>query len=230
MSDGRRKGLIIALVVIVVIVGVVIAYQILSGPGPAPGPGKAPVVSELLVAGTEAPDFSFTSIQNIGEETLTASLSDYAGSKAVVLIFPTPTDTASMKQTKTLNATRLENEENLQVIAILGGAPPMAKNFLELNRISFPVVVDQPREIRALYGVGPRPVLYFIGKDGLIASVLAPGVGDPTSPEEFEANLRDLVPLEVPEELQPEEAIPEVTLPAVPDEEMPLTPEEIELP
>lgn len=231
MSASSRKRLIIGLVVVlVVIVAGVIAYQFLSGPGPAtaPGPVEEPVVVDLLPIGTKAPDFTFTSAQAIEGSKVTHSLSDYEGNKAVILVFPAP-GPGDMKQAKAMNDLVKENRDNLEIIIAAKNLPPMAAGFLAAQGIIYPVVNDATREIHSLYGAGPKAVIYYIGKDGVIANVTAPGVGDPDSSEEFEANVLALIPIAAPAETAPEEvASEEIPLP-VPEEEVPLVSEEIEL-
>ncbi|MBS1251625.1 MAG: Thiol-disulfide oxidoreductase ResA [Anaerolineales bacterium] len=125
----------------------------------------------LLEAGTAAPE--------IQGENLTGGpvkLADYAGKRAVALVFPpVNVDPASVSST---NALYQDVRDDIEIIAVYKKFPSkqMAKMFLKQMGVQFPVLLDESGAAYEAYGVEKPPAAYYIDKEGNI--VAASAIGD----------------------------------------------------
>ncbi len=76
-----------------------------------------------------------------------------------------------------VNATAQDNPSDLQP-------------FIEKNKISFPVLLDDKNEVSSLYLLRSLPTSFFIGRDGLIKEVV---IGGPMSEALIRANIEEIL-------------------------------------
>jgi peroxiredoxin Q/BCP len=124
--------------------------------------------SEPLLAGEEAPDFSLPD-----QAGNTIKLSDYRGTKNVVLVFY-PGDNTSIC-TKQLcefrDGWRRLASKNTLVFGVNPQSAEKHTRFIEKYRLPFPLLVDKGQRVANLYnasGLLIRRTVYLIGKSGRV--------------------------------------------------------------
>lgn len=121
-----------------------------------------------ISAGDVAPNFSLQQLD--GSQV---KLSDLRG-KAVVLNFwgswcvPCKTEMPELeKQSK-----RGKDKGIVFTGVNIGESPITVKQFIDQVGVTFPIWLDQEREITRLYKIGPIPTTYFIDKNGVVRDVV----------------------------------------------------------
>ena len=122
----------------------------------------APSMALSVDVGDPAPDFNLVSTQG------GLQLSDYEGKKNVVLALYFAAFTPVWKEELLSFKRDLEKFENLnaQVVGVSGDDLQTLEKFESEFGITFPLVADEKKAVRKLYGWGRRT--YLIDKEGII--------------------------------------------------------------
>lgn len=121
-----------------------------------------------ISVGDTAPNFTLQQLD--GSQV---KLSDLRG-KAVVLNFwgswcvPCKTEMPELEKQYQLN----KNKSIVFAGVNIGESPITVKQFVDQVGVTFPIWLDQNREITRLYNIGPIPTTYFIDKDGIVKDVV----------------------------------------------------------
>ncbi|MGC5324500.1 thiol-disulfide oxidoreductase ResA [Brevibacillus sp. SYSU BS000544] len=117
--------------------------------------------------GDTAPNFSLQQLDGAQ-----VKLSDLRG-KAVVLNFwgswcvPCKTEMPDLEKQYQLH----KNDGVVFTGVNIGESPITAKQFISQVGVTFPIWLDQQREITRLYNIGPIPTTFFIDKNGIVKDV-----------------------------------------------------------
>lgn len=123
--------------------------------------------TSTLKVGDTAPNFSLPQLD--GSQV---KLSDFQG-KAVVLNFwgswcvPCKTEMPDLEKQYQLH----KNNRIVFTGVNIGESAITAKQFISQVGVTFPIWLDQQREITRLYKIGPIPTTFFIDKNGVIKDV-----------------------------------------------------------
>jgi peroxiredoxin len=125
-----------------------------------------------LPVGQPAPDFSGTDLQGHA-----LKLSAQRG-QAVMLTFWSPECFACRDELPTLQATANQQNGNVVLITVVSHLPAAeVQKFMQAQKLTFPVVVDEAGSIPQQYKVAGIPFTYLINPDGTIKSKVI-GAGD----------------------------------------------------
>ncbi|KAB2952524.1 TlpA family protein disulfide reductase [Heliorestis acidaminivorans] len=137
--------------------------------------------------GQVAPDFTLKSLDG---ETL--SLADVKG-KPIVLNFWATTCPYCLTEKPHMNQFYAENKDDVVIIGVnLTFQDDLrdVNKFLELAKITFPIVLDESGDVTLAYHVGGLPTTYFIDKNGVIQNVKMGAISSKSELEAFVAPLR----------------------------------------
>ncbi len=113
--------------------------------------------------GSEAPDFT---LQNLDSESV--SLSDLEG-RPVFINFWRINCSPCREEMPHLQAVYEERQGELVMLNInIGDDAISIKQFLEVNSLSFPVLLDTDITVARRYGIPGTPTAFFIDKEGTI--------------------------------------------------------------
>ncbi len=125
-----------------------------------------------LPVGQPAPDFSGADLQGRTEQ-----LSSHRG-HAVMLTFWSPDCFACKEELPTLQATANKQNGDVVLITVVSNKTVAeVQKFMQEQKLTFPVVVDEAGSIPKLYQVAGIPFTYLISPDGTIKSKVI-GSGD----------------------------------------------------
>ncbi len=120
--------------------------------------------SATVEVGDQAPNFSLQQMD--GKQV---KLSDLRG-KGVVLNFwgswcvPCKTEMPELEKQYQQN-----KDKGVVFVGVnIGESPITVKQFVDQVGVTFPIWLDQQREITRLYNIGPIPTTFFIDKDGVV--------------------------------------------------------------
>lgn len=159
MNKKFKLGLIIILALL--IVGLGVYYQLNK---PSLNKESNETQGEVgIEINNIAPDFELTNLE--GEKV---SLSDYRG-KYVLLNFWATWCPPCRREIPALNEFHEENKENFIVLAVdLGESREKVHQFISYGGYTFPVLLDETREIGNKYNVSAIPTSYFLDPQGKI--------------------------------------------------------------
>jgi thiol-disulfide isomerase/thioredoxin len=120
----------------------------------------------LLKAGEAAPDFSL-----VLDDGRFFRLSDLQGRPVVVNFWATWCAPCRMEMPELVKAAAA-NEELVVLAVDVQEARGPVEQFAAEFAMNFPVVLDPEGKVRNLFRVPGLPTTYFVGRDGLIASVV----------------------------------------------------------
>lgn len=124
--------------------------------------------SSTIAVGETAPNFSLQQLD--GKEV---KLADLRG-KGVVLNFwgswcvPCKTEMPELEK----QSQAFTSKGVVFTGVNIGESPITVKQFVDQVGVTFPIWLDQQREITRLYNIGPIPTTFFIDKDGVVKDVV----------------------------------------------------------
>ncbi len=127
---------------------------------------------ELITAGDKAPDFVLETLS--GEKV---QLSDYRGQGVFLNFWATYCPPCKKEMPFMENQYQYFKDKGVQVLAVDVGEPKVTvKSFVNEYGLSFPVPMDQDKDVLNAYGVGPIPVTFLINKDGVVEDRITAGL------------------------------------------------------
>lgn len=124
-----------------------------------------------VAAGEQAPDFVLTDLN--GE---TRQLSDYKG-KGVFLNFWGTWCEPCKKEMPHMEKLAKEYGGQVEILAVnVGESSFQVTSFAEQYGLSFPIVIDEGKEVMHAYGVDPLPTTFMIKPDGTVDQVVIGGL------------------------------------------------------
>jgi thioredoxin-dependent peroxiredoxin len=150
---------------------------------------------ERIDVGSEAPDFTLPS--QSGEMV---NLSDFLGSKPVVLFFYPKDDTLGCTKEVCAFRDSFEDFRNLdaEVIGVSSDSVKSHRSFAEKHDLPFTLLSDEGGEVRRLYrvpntlGLFPGRVTYVMDRDGIVRHVFSSQLGFVNHVEEALQALRSI--------------------------------------
>jgi peroxiredoxin len=100
-----------------------------------------------LSTGQPAPDFTLYS-----DAMEAFTLSDYQGTPVLLLFFPGAFTSVCTTELNTVNNTREDFGEEVQIAGIATDSPFVLSEFSEVNDLQFPLLSDHDAEVSAAYG------------------------------------------------------------------------------
>jgi peroxiredoxin len=100
-----------------------------------------------LQVGDPAPDFTLFS-----HATEPFTLSDHRGRPVLLLFFPGAFTSVCTDELNTVNNTRSEFGEDVQIVGISTDSPFVLNEFRDANDLQFPLLSDHDAEVAAAYG------------------------------------------------------------------------------
>ncbi|HEV8289846.1 MAG TPA: TlpA disulfide reductase family protein [Candidatus Norongarragalinales archaeon] len=147
---------------------------------PAATSAKNSALVTGLSEGNTAPDFhaKTTNGQVVG-------LSDYRGSKAVVLFFWQSSCLACKHEMVILEELYQDYKDSLVVLAVnYGEKSPKAQAFVREAGATYPILLDEDYYVSRAYLVNETPAIFFINKNGTIAKTARTDLSDLETREE----------------------------------------------
>ncbi|OXS80309.1 thiol-disulfide oxidoreductase ResA [Domibacillus enclensis] len=124
-----------------------------------------------LEAGDKAPDFVLTDVN--GE---THQLSDYEG-KGVFLNFWGTWCEPCKEEMPHMEKLANEFKGEVEILAVnVGESNFQVTNFAEQYGLTFPIAIDEGKEVMDTYGVDPLPTTFMIKPDGTIDQIVIGGL------------------------------------------------------
>ena len=131
-----------------------------------------------LQAGSLAPNFTLTTLD--GKRV---SLSDYHG-KPVMLSFwyaSCPGCLQEIPGMQRFYAAQQATGKNFVILGVnIADDAQTASQFVQQYGLTYPIVLDQNQQVLTLYNVNSTPTSYFIGRQGIIRSIVIGPVDDTT--------------------------------------------------
>ncbi len=176
VGSGTKK---IVLIVILLAAVLPVLFFIFS----TPREEKTTQEPQSVGVGDKAPDFVLT-----GLDGRQVHLADLAG-KIVILHFWATWCPPCVEEMPTLNkiAAQLPSADfALLAASVDDGGAAAVSSFMQRNRLSMPVFLDQNHSVSSRYGTFKFPETYLIGRDGLVKYKII-GPRDWTDPETLNA-------------------------------------------
>lgn len=141
----------------------------------------------VVQTGNEAPDFVLPTVE--GEQL---QLSSLRGKGIVLNFWGTWCDPCKDEMPDLEKAYQLMKDKGIVVLAVnIGETEVSVKPFKNRYQLTFPIPMDQKKEITQLYGIGPIPTTYFIDKNGIVQNII---IGGPMSEQTITDNMRQIMP------------------------------------
>ena len=135
----------------------------------------------------EAPDFVLPTLQ--GDQF---QLSEQRGKGVVLNFWGTWCEPCKDEMPALEKVYQDFKDQGVTVIALnIGETDVSVKSFREQYDLTFPIVMDQKKEITQLYGIGPIPTTYFIDQHGIVKKIV---IGGPMSEQSITDNVMLIKP------------------------------------
>ena len=147
-----------------------------------------PTVKQLPAPGRVAPDFE---LQNLEGETV--SLSDHRGSPVMVNFWASWCEPCrfEMPYIQEVFEDPFWESIGLEILVVnVQESSAVARDFMEENGLSFPVLLDMTGGVARMYNIRSIPTTLFIDEDGIIQYI---DVGSFSSKADIEQRLDDLI-------------------------------------
>lgn len=160
--DKKKKRLIMRSAILAVLAGLVVYALYTNLTKESRG---------SLEAGDKAPDFVLTDVN--GE---THQLSDYEG-KGVFLNFWGTWCEPCKEEMPHMEKLANEFKGEVEILAVnVGESNFQVTNFAEQYGLTFPIAIDEGKEVMDTYGVDPLPTTFMIKPDGTIDQIVIGGL------------------------------------------------------
>lgn len=118
--------------------------------------------------GEKAPDFVLQDLE--GNEY---QLSDFRGKGVFLNFWGTWCEPCKYEMPYMENQYEIYKEQGVEVIAVNVGETKLAiETFAKTYDLSFPIVVDDNKEVQRAYGIYPLPATYLIDSEGVIVDYI----------------------------------------------------------
>ncbi|EIT86547.1 thiol-disulfide oxidoreductase [Fictibacillus macauensis ZFHKF-1] len=137
--------------------------------------------------GDQAPNFELTTLN--GEKV---KLSDFKGKKGVFLNFwGTWCDPCKREMPYMEELYKQYRDKGIEILAVdVGEASISVSDFKKRLHLSFPILMDDSKDVTRLYGIGPIPTTLLINADGKIIEKTS----DSLSKEKIEEYMKRIKP------------------------------------
>jgi len=117
---------------------------------------------EVVDAGDKAPNFS---LPVLGGGTM--KLSDLQGKPVVLNFWASWCEPCKAEMPDLVKQYELNKDKGVVFVGVdIGEGQVVVQQFAERMKMTFPILLDESREITKLYNIGPIPTTFFIDKDG----------------------------------------------------------------
>ncbi|HZG73167.1 MAG TPA: thiol-disulfide oxidoreductase ResA, partial [Chondromyces sp.] len=121
-----------------------------------------------LKKGDQAPDFVVTDLQ--GERH---QLSDYKGKGVFLNFWGTWCEPCKEEMPHMEKLSKEYEDMGVEVLAVnVGDSEFQTKKFIEQYGLTFPVALDEGKEVQHAYGVNPLPATFLINPEGNIEEIV----------------------------------------------------------
>ncbi|QHE52365.1 thiol-disulfide oxidoreductase ResA [Pontibacillus sp. HMF3514] len=127
---------------------------------------------DFIKAGDKAPDFVLKTLS--GEKV---QLSDYQGKGVFLNFWATYCPPCKKEMPFMENQYQHFKDKGVKVLAVDVGEPRVTvQGFVEEYGLTFPIPMDQNKDVLDAYGVGPIPVTFLINKEGIVEKRVTAGL------------------------------------------------------
>ncbi len=122
--------------------------------------------------GEQAPNFVLTDLK--GNEVV---LDDYKGRGVFLNFWGTYCPPCEREMPYMENQYAVYKDQGVEILAVnVGEADLTVDRFVQRHQLTFPILMDQRREVLQLYGVIPLPTTFLIDPDGVIIKIITGGM------------------------------------------------------
>ena len=135
----------------------------------------------------QAPDFTLEDLDG-----QTVSLGDFRGEPVLLNFWATWCSPCRIEMPYLQQIYEEWSDRRLVLLTVnIGESPSTVKQFMQVNNLSLPVLLDTSKSVSRKYMISGIPTTIFIDKDGIIRGRV---IGAFTSKEAIERYLREIVP------------------------------------
>ena len=124
--------------------------------------------NETLKKGSEAPNFVLTDMEGTKHK-----LSDYEGEGVFLNFWGTYCEPCEYEMPYMDSQYKKYKDQGVQVLAVnVGESKYAVNNYVSKHKLTFPVVIDQGKEVENAYNVDVLPVSFLINKEGEVVDII----------------------------------------------------------
>lgn len=141
----------------------------------------------VVQTGSQAPDFVLPTLE--GDKL---QLSSLRGKGVVLNFWGTWCQPCKDEMPDLEKAYQALKDQGIVVLGVnIGETEVAVKSFKDRYHLTFPIAMDQSKEITQLYAIGPIPTTYFIDKNGIVKKIV---IGGPMSEQTIMDNMKQIMP------------------------------------